>query len=197
MANLIGTAPNQVPTNADLGRLAFIDALRTQDVGALPLSFADIWTLGDKDVTTMINVGPNRTYTSIQSAVNSLEGKAIRGTVKIKVDDGTYNMGASLLIDGFYASSNMSKVIIEGNVGNPQNCVLQFTKDTNNLVHGVMCQKFSGQLQFSGFRLVGDPSIPLTNNFRGILPFIGAAVWSLDNSLIIDGFNNGIEAYGR
>lgn len=30
MPNLIGTAPNQVPTNADLGRLAFCDTHMVQ-----------------------------------------------------------------------------------------------------------------------------------------------------------------------
>ena len=197
MANLIGTAPNQVPTNADLGRLAFIDSLRPQDVGALAQSFADVWTQGKKDVLTIINVGPTRTYTSIQAAVYSLEGKNIKGTVKIKVDDGTYNMGSGLWIEGFYASSNMSKVIIEGNVSNPQNCVLQFAKDGDNLVHGVVCQHYSGHLQFSGFRLVGDSTTALANNYRGVIVRNKASFWSQNNSLMIDGFNVGFEAHSR
>jgi hypothetical protein len=64
-------------------------------------------------------------------------------------------------------------------------------------VNGVVCQNYSGYLQFSGFRLVGDSSTSLANNRRGINVSNGAAFWSQNNSLMIDGFNSGFEVYNR
>lgn len=95
----------------------------------------------------IMEVGPGKTYASIQSAWNALMGKVIDRNVKIKVADGTYEVKNIWLGDQPYAS----RISIEGNIQNPQNCVIRF-KDKRSpgwVIHN--CQG----LNISGFRLEG------------------------------------------
>jgi len=71
----------------------------------------------------VINVGPTRTFTTIGAAVASLAGKYPLGTVTIQLDDGTYNETTLNFSDPNYSG----KLIIQGDLNNPQNCIINFT----------------------------------------------------------------------
>jgi hypothetical protein len=76
----------------------------------------------------VINVGPTRTFTTIGAAVASLAGKYPLGTVTIQLDDGTYNETTLTFSDPNYSG----KLIIQGDLNNPQNCIINFTDQSSN-----------------------------------------------------------------
>ncbi|MGL4860050.1 MAG: hypothetical protein ACRC5A_10010 [Enterobacteriaceae bacterium] len=147
--------------------------------------FVDTWGINGNST---LEVGPNRKFTSIQSAWDSLNGKALKSDVLIKVDDGVYEMGGLNLVNQPYAY----RIRIQGNISKPENCILKFIPDSNRFSHGVIFRN-TYWLDFSGFKLVGAFSD--TNVTHRLIQLSGGTtrINSQTNSIILEGGRVGAE----
>lgn len=135
---------------------------------------------------TVLRVGSNQEYPSIQDAWNSLQGKKLAEDVVIKVDDGTYPINILSLED----HPDAHHIQVEGNIQNPAACTLQFTPDSNNTSHGVIIRNVN-ELTFSGFRIRGT----LGQTQRGIYLSGAATVRTHNHSIQIEGCDVGVAVY--
>lgn len=102
------------------------------------------------DGYTVLEVGAGKPYATIADAWYALAGKAIKSDILIKVADGDYASNIIWLSHQPFGS----RIRIEGNLNNPQNCILRMTPDANRYSHGVVLERqcLAG---FSGFTIVG------------------------------------------
>jgi len=135
--------------------------------------------------STTINIGLEGQPSSIQDAWNSLKGKTIIGSVIIKVPDGTHNiLGKLVLSQQPYAQM----IRIEGNVSNPENCVLNFQDDGSDNCY-IAAYNIRG-LNFSGFKIKGRGS-----NTQDIgLRVDGSWVLCDQDSIIVEDCHFGLQA---
>ncbi|AKN63938.1 hypothetical protein G5B88_01030 [Herbaspirillum seropedicae] len=109
--------------------------------------FVDRWGV---DGYTVLEVGRGKPYATIADAWYALSGKAIKSDILIKVADGDYASNQIWLSHQPFGS----RIRIEGNLTNPQNCILRMTPATDRYSHGVVLERqyLAG---FSGFTIVG------------------------------------------
>lgn len=152
------------------------------DVNAFINSFA-------RRTAVTFEVGVDKQYKTIQSVIDLLRDKVLAAPVLIKVADGIYDCNA-INIDRFpYAH----KVKIEGNVKNPDLCVIKWIPDNAANSHGIGINGSKG-INISGFKFVGQTD---DSNFtrRSIFLGDGSSLYSDSNSLVFEGGQFGIELY--
>jgi hypothetical protein len=97
MAKLIGNAPNQVPTNADLGKMAFEDKVSVANLNATGTKDATTFLRGDN---TFASAGVNTPMVYAQG--NSATSCADNTTTKITLDNELINT------EGLFANSRFT-----------------------------------------------------------------------------------------
>ena len=134
-------------------------------------------------------VGVDKKYKTIQSVIDLLRDKILLAPVLIKVADGIYDCNAINIVRLPYAHM----VKIEGNVKNPELCVIRWIPDNEGNSNGVSIVGSKG-LNISGFKFVGKTD---DGNFtyRSIFLGDGSSLYSDSNSLIFEGGRFGIELY--
>jgi hypothetical protein len=133
-----------------------------------------------------IRVGPDKDYPDILSAVNSLNGRVISGTVFIRVDDGVYNTSGFIIENQPYST----RIRIIGNVANPAACIIRMVPDVNGNSSGVVVRGSTTSISFSGFTIEGNGTTA-----RGLAAADGASLLCDAGTIVITGCNNGIEAF--
>ena len=143
---------------------------------------------------TTITVGTDKTYQSIQSAYNSLEGKWSDGIVTIKIDDGTYN--EKLVLNKI---CNIPNLVIEGTTKTGTVIHYEPTADWGQVIY-VTKQKLTFKnitvecidtYNYSGFNIDTLSTVYLDGvvikdmKYRAILASGGSNVYVLDGGLII------------
>lgn len=102
------------------------------------------------DGYTVLEVGAGKPYATIADAWYALAGKAIKSDILIKVADGDYASNQIWLSHQPFGS----RIRIEGNLKNPENCILRMKPDANRYSNGVVLERQS-LAGFSGFTIVG------------------------------------------
>ncbi|ADJ61731.1 hypothetical protein G5B88_01020 [Herbaspirillum seropedicae] len=122
--------------------------------------FIDRWGV---DGYTVLEVGACKPYATIADAWYALAGKAIKSDILIKVADGDYACNQIWLAHQPFGS----RIRIEGNLNNPQNCILRMTPDADRYSYGVWLERqcLAG---FSGFTIVGTQTAQHWT-YRGLL----------------------------
>lgn len=164
----------------------------------------------------IIYVGPQRTFTNIRDAVDSLLGLRFNQQIIIQVDDGTYDHYPVYL-----DNPNLSgRLTIQGNVASPGalilNCIpdpllnqrikpgtnlaspyiqykLDNTADFSNISYGFIAAD-GFKLKLSGFQINGSMADQVNVTHYGIGAINGGSIFCLENSMIFFGGMNGIVA---
>jgi hypothetical protein len=138
---------------------------------------------------TTINVGPARTFTTIQAAWDSLAGTYLTGDMLIKVDDGTYS-GPGIVLK---SHPQAHRIRIEGNVADPTLCVIDCTPSGDTTSLGFDFVGVRGT-QLAGFKVLGktSSSAPVNWTTACIRARQGSAIFCDENSIILSGGINGL-----
>lgn len=164
----------------------------------------------------VINVGPQRTFTNIRDAVDSLLGLRFNQQIIIQVDDGAYNHYPVYL-----DNPNLSgRLTIQGNIANPAalvlNCTpdpllnqrikpgtnigtpntankLDNTADFSNISYGFLAVD-GFKLKLSGFQINGSVNDQVNVTHYALGAINGGSIFCLENSMIISGGMDGIVA---
>ncbi|WP_156187745.1 right-handed parallel beta-helix repeat-containing protein [Chromobacterium sp. LK11] len=166
------------------GKIAAIDKRVDVQVAKMDSTMANWGTT----TSQILEVGPGKPFKTISEAWASLNGKVLRHDVKIKVSDGVH---ASSSIH-FSGQPYAHRIRIEGNIKNPEACVLKFVPDSAKLSHGVIFNGVRG-VNFSGFKIIGESDADKNFTWRGIALQRGAYVHSDTDSIRIEGSHNGVE----
>lgn len=138
---------------------------------------------------TTFEVGAGKPYSSINQVLNILRDKILVSNVLIKVADGIHDYNSI----GIYRQPYAHKIRIEGNVANPDNCVIRWIPDAAGNSHGVIINGCSG-INISGFKFLGS-STESNWTYRSLFLGDKASFYSDDNSLMFEGGARGIEMY--
>ncbi|UJB33104.1 right-handed parallel beta-helix repeat-containing protein [Chromobacterium sp. Beijing] len=166
------------------GKIGAIDKRVDVQVAKMDSTMANWGTTASQ----ILEVGPGKPFKTIYEAWTSLSGKVLRHDVKIKVSDGVHTSTSIHLRGQPYAH----RIRIEGNIKNPEACVLKFVPDSANRSHGVIFNGVRG-VNFSGFKIIGEMDVDKNFTWRGILLQRGAYVVSDNKSIEIENVNHGIE----
>ncbi|MCP1291654.1 hypothetical protein NK214_15785 [Chromobacterium sp. S0633] len=166
------------------GKIGAIDKRVDVQVAKMDSTMANWGTTASQ----ILEVGPGKPFKTIYEAWTSLSGKVLRHDVKIKVSDGVHTSTSIHLRGQPYAH----RIRIEGNIKNPEACVLKFVPDNAKLSHGVIFNGVRG-VNFSGFKIVGENDADKNFTWRGVNLQRGAYVVSDPNSIQIEGVHNGVE----
>ncbi|MCI4435645.1 MAG: hypothetical protein JHC33_02370 [Ignisphaera sp.] len=140
---------------------------------------------------TVLTVGANKQFPSIQAALDSLRGFTIASTVTIQVDDGIYTQNGEIYVGGFTLLRCSLRII--GNIANPAACVLQNTAaGWQNIVNFDRVRN----VEFSGFRIVAKQTDSY-NAQNGIIVGSNSRAYSADNSIILENVWRGVGVYGQ
>ncbi|MBN3005004.1 right-handed parallel beta-helix repeat-containing protein [Chromobacterium alkanivorans] len=170
------------------GKIAAIDKRVDVQVAKMDSTMANWGTT----TSQILEVGPGKPFKTIYEAWTSLNGKVLRHDVKIKVSDGVHTCQSISLSGQPYAY----RIRIEGNIKNPEACVLKFVPDSAKLSQGVIFNGVRG-VNFSGFKIIGESDVDKNFTWRGIALQRGAYVHSDSKSIKIEGVHNGVElTYG-
>lgn len=178
IASLVASA--NALTGEVSGKMGSIDARVT--------GFINEWGINGY---TTLEVGAGKQFASIQAAWDSLVGKMLKADVKIKVSDGVYSANSIYLGNQPFAK----RIRIEGNVGNPDACIIRWVADVNKYSHGFIADGAVG-VNISGFRCEGSAT-PDHWTYRHILSDNGSVVNSDDGTMKFVGGAVGIYSAGR
>ena len=137
---------------------------------------------------TTFEVGAGKPYSSVNQVLDLLRDKILVSPILIKVADGIHEWTDISLHRHPYAH----KIRIEGNVTNPANCLIRWKADSRGDSQGLNITSCRG-LNFSGFKLEGRCE---ESNFthRSIGVYEGSSLFCDNDSIIIDGGFNGVDA---
>lgn len=162
----------------------------TNSEGKIPDSFLNFNMYTDEE--TVIEVDPSRAdnikvFSTIQEAYDSLIKIIKLGNIKIKVSNGVYSREGEGSVLDFTKIYDMSTITIEGNIDNPEQCIIQIKSGQQGVY-------FTGKgLYMNGF------TFSQTDSDKGVsigLNITDGASAIFGRSTIIKGCNKGINLSG-
>jgi hypothetical protein len=159
--SLIGTS-SPLTLNTSAGTAGQV--LTSAGAGATP-----IWTKPNV-ITTPTTINVPADYPTIQAALASLSTLSLGAEVTIKVADGTYVVGSSILLNHPFAD----RIRLIGNETNPDLCVLIGPNPpTFNMLACTNGNEFG---YINGFKIDLPAKAALANNYSGIIALNGSVI---------------------